>query len=396
MFDERVRKSKDFSFYIAKWFTMPDSRKRVERLFKEIDDDSKLKEKPNALVLVNGVEPHLDSSLFYLTGFPCGLFEGSILVAERSGAISLITSPLEEPIARANAGKNLEIFVETQPKAINAKLRKILGSSLNLIGINSPELGYKSFLQIKSALPHSKFLDVSEAVESTRLIKDSAEIEKMQKACDIASKIYKKIPGMLKDGITESAIAAKMAYEMQVLGGSGVSFNSIIAFGKNSAQPHYSAGPAKLKKGQFVLCDYGTKYKMYCSDITRTLVFGSASKKQKSMYEVVKSASELGKDLCVPDSAGNFVHNSVAKFIDSTEFKGRFIHGLGHSLGMNVHDGPGLSLKNKRKLRPGMVVTVEPGVYLPEIGGVRIEDDVLITKDKPRVLTSATRELIEV
>lgn len=375
---------------------MSDSSKRAKRIFDEIDTDDAIKEKPESLVLVNGVDPHTDSSLFYLTGFPYGLFEGSVLIAERNGAISLITSPLEEPIARAHASKDLEIFVETETKAINARMKKILGKGPREIGVNSPELSYKSFLQIKSVFRGSKFVDVSNAFESARLIKDSGEIAKIQKACDISSKIYMKIPGMLKNGVAESSVAAKMAFQMQELGGAGVSFDSIIAFGKNSAQPHYSAGDAKLSSGQFVLCDYGTKYQMYCSDITRTMVFGSASKRQKRMYEVVKSANELGTELCVEGNAGDDVHNKVASYIDSTEFKGRFIHGLGHSLGINVHDGPGLSKRNKRKLLPGMVVTVEPGIYLPGLGGVRIEDDVLITKGKPRVLTSAVRELIEV
>ena len=375
---------------------MADFTKRVERLFAQIDEDEKIEKKPEILVLANGVSPHVDSSLFYLTGFSYGLFEGSILVAERSGAISLITSPLEEPIARAFAPKNLQIYVETQAKAVSARLRKIAGRNTGIIGINSPELSYKSFLQIKSSLKHSKFADVAEAFESARLIKDATEIEKIQEACDIASKAYKKIPAMLKDGVRESSVASEMAYEMQKLGGSGVSFDTIVAFGKNSAQPHYSAGTANLKKDQFVLCDYGTKYQMYCSDITRTLVFGRASTKQKRMYEVVKAALELGTGLCTPENSGDIVHKKVAEFIDSTEFKGRFIHSTGHSLGLNVHDGPGLSIRNKRKLLPGMVLTVEPGVYLPGFGGVRIEDDVLITKGKPRVLTSATRELIEV
>ena len=377
-------------------FQMADFTKRVEHLFRYIDEDEKLEKKPEILILANGVSPHVDSSLFYLTGFSYGLFEGSILVAERSGAISLITSPLEEPIARASAPKNLQIYVETEAEAISTRLRKIAGRKTGVIGINSPELNYKSFLQIQSILKHSKFADVSESFGSARLIKDVTEIAKIQEACNIASKAYKKIPSMLKDGVSESSVASDMVNEMQKLGGQGVSFDSIVAFGGNSAQPHYSAGNGKLRNNQFVLCDYGTKYQMYCSDITRTLVFGSASAKQKRMYEVIKSALELGTDLCTPESTGDVVHKQVAKFIDSTEFKGRFIHSTGHSLGLNVHDGPGLSIRNKRRLLPGMVLTVEPGVYIPGFGGVRIEDDVLITKGKPRVLTSATRELIEV
>lgn len=375
---------------------MIDLKKRVERIFSYVDEDKGLKVKPDLFILANGVEPHLDSSFFYVTGFPYGLFEGSLLVAERNGNISLITSPLEEQIARNSSQKCIEIFVETGPKAIESRLNKILGRMPENIGINSSELSHKSFVQLESMVKAAKFQDISAAFDSARLIKDSGEVALIQEACDVASKAYRKIPSMLKSGVTESDVAAKMAYEMQRLGGAGTSFETILAFGKNSALPHYSAGEAKLKSGQFVLCDYGSKYRRYCSDITRTLVFGRASGKQRRMYKVVKEALDTATDLCTPDYTGAEVHANVSKLIDSTEFKGRFIHSTGHSLGLNVHDGVGLSLGNKEKLKPGMVVTVEPGIYIPGFGGVRIEDDVLITKGKPRVLTTATRELIEV
>jgi Xaa-Pro dipeptidase len=374
-----------------------DSKRRAERIFELIGLDEKQKVKPSAIILANGVEPHVDSSFFYITGFPYGLFEGAFLILRSGGRLSLITNALEEPIARAHAQKGLEIYVESDPKAIKTRLKKILRGDAKKIGINSSELSYRTFTQLRSMLgASSKFQDASRAFDEARLIKDSNEVALIQKACDIASKTYAKVPSMLKEGVTESMVAAKMAYEMQRLGGSGVSFETILAFGSNSAQPHYSAGETRLKRGQFVLSDYGTKYKRYCSDITRTLVFGNASKRQKRMYEVVKDALETATDFCTPEHAGDEVHGKVANLIDSTEFKGRFIHSTGHSLGLNVHDGAGLTLRNKNKLKPGMVVTVEPGIYIPGFGGVRIEDDILITKGKPRVLTSATRELIEV
>jgi Xaa-Pro dipeptidase len=369
-----------------------DSKKRVRKIFEKIDET--MKESPDALILANGVEPHLDASFFYVTGFPYGLFENSYLLAQREGRISLITSPLEEPIAKTYA-RGIEVFTVPESSEARSTLRS-LGSGINALALNSPELNYKSFLEIKSVFKNSKLIDASEAFESVRLIKDEAEIDSIQKACDIASGIYKKIPGMLSDGVTESTVAAKMAYEMQKAGGTGVSFDSIVAFGKNSAEPHYSAGQAMIRNGQFVLCDYGTKFRRYCSDITRTLVYGKASAKQKRMYEIIRAALELGTELCVPDHTGDFVHFKVASLIDSTEFKGRFIHSTGHSLGLSVHDGPGLSNRFKKKLQPGMVMTVEPGIYVPGFGGVRIEDDVLVTGGKPRVLTSAARELIEV
>ena len=374
---------------------MLDPRTRSKKIFKHIDEDDRIRVKPDVIILANGIEPHLDSSFFYITGFPYGLFEGSYLICERNGGITLVTSPLEEPIARAYS-KNIAIYAEPDNDLTGSRLRKVLGKKKIEVGLNSPELTYKAFLEIKSVLKEGTFVDASEAFESARLVKDEKEVELIQEACNIASKIYRKIPSMLQSGIRESDISARMSYEMQKLGASGVSFDSIVAFGKNSSQPHYSGGSAKLKRGDLVLCDYGAKFRRYCSDITRTLIYGNATRKQRRMYEVVGDAQELGMELCTTENSGDYVHSRVSDFINSTEFRGRFTHGTGHSLGLAVHDGPGLSKRYKRKLQPGMIVTVEPGVYIPEIGGVRIEDDVLITKTKPRIMTNATRELIEV
>lgn len=370
--------------------TKIDPRKRAEKIFEQINDDC------DTLLVANGSEPHLDASFFYITGFPYGLFENSYLVADRSGSVTLVTSQLEEPIARAFEN-GIEIFVERDRDQMMARLKLLeKQGTKDRIALNSSELTYSSYLAVKSVFKNSKLLDESEAFESARMIKDEDEIALIKKACDIASGIYEKIPSMLNDGVSETSVAAQMAFEMQKAGASGVSFDSIVAFGKNSAEPHYAPSASKLRKGQFVLCDYGARYRRYCSDITRTLVYGRASKKQKRMYEVVRQALELGKELCTPENTGEFVHTKVAELIDSTEYKGRFIHSTGHSLGLSVHDGPGLSKRYKKKLKPGMVLTVEPGIYLPGFGGVRIEDDILVTDDKPKVLTKATRELIEV
>jgi Xaa-Pro aminopeptidase len=370
------------------------SASRAKRIFEQISKNSKIKKKPDVIILANAIEPHIDDSFFYVTGFPYGLFEGSILVARKNGEVSLLTSLLEESIARAH-GKGIDIFAEKDPKKNRERLKSIVGKRDRLVGVNSAELTVKSLELIKSVLKGAEIVDVGDAISRARLIKDQKEIESIQKACEIASRAYKRIPDILKDGISESQVAAEMAYEMDKLGGNGVSFESIVAFGKNSALPHYSAGSAKLRKGDFILTDYGTKFNRYCSDITRTMTYGPASKQQKRMYEIVKEANEVGIENCTPSHTGEEVHSRVSRVIDSTEYHGRFIHGTGHSLGLAVHDGVGLSKTNKEHLEPGMVLTVEPGIYVPSLGGVRIEDDVMVTKNKPRILTSATRALIE-
>ncbi len=369
------------------------SSDRAKKIFENIERDSNITAKPEIFILANGVEPHLDASFFYLTGFPYGLFEGSYAVAKRDGNVSVLTTPLEADIANSHSD-GMEVIADERA-GLHNKLSRIVANP-SVIGVNSSELEYESFLKIKSAFRNSTVVDVSNAIAGTRVIKDEGEIEAIKKACNISSKIYRRIPQKLKDGISENQLAAEMAYEMQSSGASGNAFDAIVAFGKNSAEPHYSPGKVKLRKGQFVLLDYGSKYRRYCSDITRTLVHGKATREQKKMYQTVKEALEIGTENCLISNSGADVDANVASHINSTEFKGRFIHSTGHSLGLSVHDvGPGLSKRDTKNLEPGMVLTVEPGIYVPGVGGVRIEDDVLITKGKPKVLTSASRELIE-
>jgi Xaa-Pro dipeptidase len=337
---------------------------------------------------VNGTEPHFDFSFFYISGLQKGLFERSFLFADRQ-TVSVFTSPLEEEIARAS-GAGIEIFTNQTDDM------KRVGKDCKAIGINARDLTVASYKTLRSIFKGVQIVDVGRAIMKARSLKDESEIRAIERACDIASRAYSKIPSLLKDGVTESEIAAELGSSMQTLGGSGPAFESIVSFGKNSALPHYSAGEAKLSKGQFVLLDYGTKVQRYCSDITRTLVYGRANEDQKKMYKLVKKANEVGIENCVAGRKGSDVHRAAASIIDLSEFKGRFIHSLGHPLGLAVHDpGVGLSLSSTDELEPGMVLTVEPGIYVPTLGGVRIEDDVVITKSKPRVLTSATKELIE-
>jgi Xaa-Pro dipeptidase len=367
--------------------------KRTTKIFQQIDKDPKLKAKPDTIILVNGSEPHFDLSFFYVSGFPKGLFEKSFLVARRDASeVAVFTSPLEEEIARAN-GAGIDLHTRTADQ--REELKRLIPNA-DTIGVNETDLTVDWYRMIRSVFKQSKIVNVGPDIVRARSIKDESEIKSIEQACAIASKAYSKIPELLEEGAVESQIAANLVAEMQNAGGSGVAFESIVSFGKNSALPHYTAGDAKLKPGQFVLLDYGTKVRRYCSDITRTLIYGTATSQQKKMYELVKEANAVGAENCLAGNKGSEVHSSAAKIIDESEFKGRFIHSLGHPLGLAVHDpGVSLSLQSQGELEPGMVLTVEPGIYMPGLGGVRIEDDVLVTKNKPRVLTSAERNLIE-
>jgi len=364
---------------------------RVKRLFENIEKEN---EQVDIVVIANSTDPLLDMTFFYVTRLEVGRFEGSVAVLHPDGEVHVITSLLEAESA-SRGDFNLHVF-----KTLD-ELNEITGELLKgkkKIGINGDELTYRMHNFIKKhADDDAETIDISKAVKTTRMVKDEAEIKTLKKACDIASEVAEHMIDFVKPGMKEYEAAAELSYQMLKRGASGNSFETIMAFGKNSAEPHYSAGDVVLEKGQFVLMDFGALYKRYCSDITRTYVCGPMSEKHRKIYETVAEAQRLALETIKVGESCAKPHNVAAEYIDSTEFKGLFTHGLGHGLGLAVHDGGGLHPRAADTImEEGMVFTVEPGIYVPGFGGVRIEDDIVVRKDGPELLTSARRDLVEI
>lgn len=358
---------------------------RNSRLFSLLD------KKVDAVAIVNSGDSHTDHNFKYFTKAKSGIFEGSAAFVEPRRT-TVITSVLE---ATSLKGLGLNVKVPMTRKQADKALQAITGKYKTL-GLNFPAVTYEGYRMLKKNFK-GKIVDVSDEISKCRAIKDREEVRYLAESCAIASRAADRIPGMLKEGMTEGELASKLSMAMYEEGSEGNSFSPIVSFGKTSAIPHYFPGKVKLRKGDFVLTDFGGKYNAYCSDITRTCVFGKASPRQKKLYETVKEAQEAAFKKIKPGALESDVDKAARSVIDHTEFKGRFIHGLGHGLGIQVHDGrPLLSPRGEEKLVEGMVVTVEPGAYIEGFGGVRIEDDVLLTRNGSKMLTSAKRELIEV
>jgi Xaa-Pro dipeptidase len=264
------------------------------------------------------------------------------------------------------------------------------------VGVNFNGVSHRDFQRLEKMLAGKKVLDVSDALAKSRMIKDPDELESMSKAARIISETMNEVPALAEDGMMERALKAKIDYQILEEGGDSAAFESIVAFGENSALPHYSPGDRRLRKRDNVLIDIGAKYRLYCSDLTRTFFFGTAHPSQREVYAKVLEAQTKAISRIREGVTGRAVHAIAAKVIDQSKFKGRFTHGLGHSLGLEVHDGDGLNPRNRGKLKQGMVMTVEPGIYLPGVGGVRIEDDVVVTRGSCRALTSSPKELLEI
>ncbi len=361
-------------------------RGRIRRIFRNVGDHVDL------IVFFNSTDPHIDMSFFYATGLTDGLFEGCGAWCYPDGQAEITTSALEEEAAK-KSGLPLHVFRHRDEPT---KLMRTLLAGHRRIGINASELTYEAFLRLRKLAPKSaKFVDVSQPVLGARLVKDPTELELIQKACNIASKSFEQTLSLIRPGVKESEVASELVYRMQQNGATGPSFRTIVGSGPNGAEPHYTAGPRKLRKGDLVVIDFGSLYRMYCSDITRTVVVGKASAEQRQMHRTVARAQKAALAKMRPGVKGKDVDAAARALIDSTKYKGRFIHGLGHSIGLAVHDGGGLYPSSDLVLRSNMVMTDEPGVYVPGFGGVRIEDDVRITSSGPRMMSSAPRELLE-
>lgn len=357
---------------------------RAKRVFKYVDEEV------DAVLFMNEEEPNLDTMFPYVTGTTSGLFEQCIAAAWPNGNVDLITNLLEETSARDSVA-NVLVFRDKKEKD---KIVKDLFGKTKRIGVNAKGLSYSHLMELQKLLPKAKFIDVSSGMIRAKLVKDGDELDRLRRACDIASKVGCEIPECLRPGMTESEGAAEINYRMQKYGASGPSFTTITSFGANSAEPHHEPDETKLRKSDIALFDYGALFRKYGSDVTRTFFVGKATAEQKRMYNTVLDAQLAAIAEIRPGMNGKDVDAVARNIIDSSEFKGLLIHSLGHSIGLSVHDGGRMAPNVDLVLEEGMVLTVEPGIYMKGKGGVRIEDDIVVTKKGCEVLTSAPKELM--
>ncbi|MDT0109271.1 aminopeptidase P family protein [Listeria booriae] len=234
----------------------------------------------------------------------------------------------------------------------------------------------------------------SDILEDMRKVKTADELSAIKTACEIADAAFTHILTFIKPGLTELEVSNELEFFMRRNGASGSSFDTIVASGVRSALPHGVASDKIIEVGDFVTMDYGCYYNGYCSDMTRTIAIGEPSEKLKEIYAITLEAQLKVIDALRPGLTGIEADAIARNHIASKGYGEAFGHSLGHGIGLEIHEGPNLSVKSPNVLVPGNVVTDEPGIYLPSIGGVRIEDDILITEAGNEVLTHSSKELI--
>lgn len=239
-----------------------------------------------------------------------------------------------------------------------------------------------------------RFRKVHGSVETLRRTKDAHEIGLIRKAAEIADATFLSVIKEIKPGTTEKEIALLIDITLRKHGADKEAFETIAAAGPNSACPHAVPSDAVLKTGQFLKMDFGARYANYNSDITHTVCIGEPTAKQEEIYQIVLDAQLKAIDAIAPGKSGKEIDAVARDYIASKGYGDNFGHGLGHAIGIYTHDGPGLSRTSEIVLEPGMVLTVEPGIYIEGWGGVRIEDDVVVTDSGVEVITKAPKGLM--
>ena len=324
-------------------------------------------------------------NLNYLSGFNG---EGFALIGTGGKNYLLTDSRFTEQAQKESP--DYEILTD-EPKKKNARilaLKKIIAKNkIKKIAFESSNLNYADFKKYSESFDSIKLFPTENLIEQIRMVKDKEEIIKMKKAAQIATESLKDVFEMIEPGIKELDIASELAYTMRKKGAQKEAFETIVVSGERSSLPHGKPSEKKIDEGELITIDMGANYQNYNSDITRTIIMGKENQKQKEIFSIVFEAQKAALNFLKPGVKCKEV-DSVARDIITKKGYGKYFgHGLGHGVGLDIHELPRVSFSDNTVLLPGMVVTIEPGIYLPEVGGVRIEDSVLITEESYEILT---------
>jgi Xaa-Pro aminopeptidase len=330
------------------------------------------------------------TNVSYLTGFTG---DSSALLVGRHQDLILSDGRFTTQLQQECPG--LEACIRPSGQSMSQAIVQAAGSmGLGRLGFESAILSVAEFETMRQALPTVTLIPTAERVEVLRQIKDAEEIAAIREAIAFAERAFLMLMPELREGMSEKGVADLLDANMRACGATGASFPPIVAVGIRSALPHARpTDTTRIGDDQFVLMDWGATGRPYKSDLTRVVVTGKVTPEFKKVYETVLAAQERAIALIRPGARASDVDAEARSVIEQAGFGRFFDHGLGHGLGMDIHEAPRLRKESETILQPGMIVTVEPGIYLPDWGGVRIEDDVLVTVDGCEVLTDLPRTL---
>lgn len=325
-------------------------------------------------------------NLRYITGFTGS--SGLALVTQEE---ALFITDFRYTEQAAEQAPEFEV-IQAKTNLLEEAAESVKELGIKTVAFEQDFVTYASFLQYEEKMA-ADLQPISGIIEKIRMIKTPEEVEILKASAKIADDAFEHICGFIKAGQTELEVSNELEFFMRRQGATSSSFDTIVASGLRSALPHGVATDKVIEQGDMITLDYGALYNGYISDITRTVAVGEPSEKMKEIYQTVLDAQILGVEKIGPGMTGIEADAIARDYIKSKGYGEAFGHSTGHGIGLEVHEGPGLSFKSQTVLEPGMAVTVEPGIYLPGIGGVRIEDDILITESGNVRLTNSTKEL---
>ncbi|WP_281202274.1 M24 family metallopeptidase [Cytobacillus kochii] len=314
---------------------------------------------------------------------------GAVLISQND-ALFITDFRYTEQASKQCTGFTVVQHKGTIPEEV-ATIVKQLG--IKKLGFEKDYVTYASYQTFNETID-AELIPVSGEIEKLRLIKDESEIKILKGAAKIADSAFSHILNFIQPGKTEIEVANELEFFMRKEGATSSSFDMIVASGVRGALPHGVASEKVIEKGELVTIDFGALYNGYVSDITRTVAVGQPSDKMKEVYDIVLEAQLRGMKGIKAGITGKQADALTRDYISEKGYGEYFGHSTGHGIGLEVHEGPGLSFKSDIVLEPGMVVTCEPGIYLPGIGGVRIEDDTIVTKEGNENLNTSTKELV--
>jgi Xaa-Pro aminopeptidase len=331
------------------------------------------------------------ASWYYLTGYTG---ESGALVVSRRGAALITDGRFMEQARTEMSGIQIVQQAGSLAASVGQFLKRAGGRR---VGFDASQITVSQLRMLrKAAGGRVRWIDAAGLVERLRRRKEAQEIAQMRKAAILAGQVLEHALKMLKPGVRELEVAAEIEYQMRQRGASGPAFETIVAFGERSAYPHARATSKRLRKNELVVLDLGAILAHYCSDITRTVVVGRAPARIRRWHRAVQEAQSAAIGAVRAGVTCGEVDAAARRVLAGYRLDRYFVHSTGHGLGLEVHEDPRVAKAQKQTLEPGNVITIEPGVYVPGVGGIRIEDDVAVHAERTEVLTRIPRDLIEI
>ncbi|MGD6943469.1 M24 family metallopeptidase [Cytobacillus gottheilii] len=335
-------------------------------------------------------------NVFYLSGFFSDPHERLLGLAVFQDAEPFLVCPAMEIEDAKQAGWNHEIIgysdIENPWEKVQQAVKKRV-AQISTAAIEKEHMNVERYEAITQLFSGAQFVSAEDKLRKLRMVKDEQELEIIREACALADYAIEVGCSEIAEGKTELDVLAAIEYALKKKGVNEMSFSTMVLTGANGASPHGTPGMTQMKKGDLVLFDLGVVWKGYCSDITRTVAFGDINDKQKEIYDTVLKAQLAAVEASKPGMTAADIDLTARNIIREAGYGEYFPHRLGHGLGISVHEYPSLTETNPLQLEKGMVFTIEPGIYVPGVAGVRIEDDLAVTENGVEVLTKFPKEL---